>query len=148
MAHSARIPTEDAPEIGEIALFGIKLSDGERWEQDGDFVFRSTEFDVVTAGATFEEGLRRFGSELLRFAAYLVELDDLAENETEMLRAIQPRVLAILERAKAEADEGCDDESARTRRPRTSTRERRRDDHASRWRPTSNRRTSTRLSPA
>lgn len=90
MASSTSVPTEDAPEVGAIKLFGIKLSDGERWEQDGDYVFRSTEFDVIAAAPSFEEGLRRFGSELLRFAAYLVELDDPADNEIEMLRALQP----------------------------------------------------------
>jgi hypothetical protein len=148
MATPKPTPTEDAPELGAIKLFGIVLSEGERWVQDDDHVFRSTEFDVIAAAPTFKDGLHRFGSRLLEFMGYLAALEDPAENESEMLRLLQPRIVQIVERAKEQADEIGEEAPQRTRRTATATRSRQRGDHGSQWQPTSKRRTSSKLSPA
>lgn len=155
MAGSKPTPTADAPELGAIELFGITLSEGERWEQDGDHIFRSTEVDVIVAAPSFEEGLARFGASLIQFAVYLAEIEDPAENEIEMLRLLQPRVAQIAARANAILDElqGQSPESATAPESRglqagTATRRRSRGDHGRRWQPTAKRRSSSRLSLA
>jgi hypothetical protein len=153
MASSKQIPTADSPELGAIELLGVTLSDGVRWEQDGDYIFRSTEFDVIAAGSTFEEGLGLFGTSLIEFAIYLADIEDPAENEVEMLRAIQPRMTKIAARANALLDEAhaAEDTSAKPaprKRAGTATRSRRSNDHDRRWQPTAKRRNSSRLSLA
>lgn len=141
-------PTEEAPETGAIALFDITLSEGERWVQDGDYVFRSTEFDVTAAGSSFEEGLHRFGTSLINFMLYLSSLEDPAENEVEMLRLLQPRVAKIAACGKTLADELQETKPATPPRKATATRPRSRGDHASEWRTTSKRRNSRKPSLA
>jgi hypothetical protein len=132
-------PTEEAPELGVITLFGVTLSDGERWVEDGANIFRSTEFDVIAYGATFEEGLHRFGTALIDFMVYLADLADPAENERAMLRLLQRRVAQVAERGKAKVDEQACGEPARLA---TATRSRMRGDHASQWQTTAKRRDS------
>lgn len=144
-------PTEEAPELGALELAGVMLTKGEHWVEDGDFVFRSTEFDVIAGAPTFDAALREFGANVVSFVEYLAKLDDPADNEVEMVRLAVPRLAEIVSQLKAanEADEDEAECEAPSRRSlRTATRERRASHHASRWLTTPRRRNSSRLSRA
>lgn len=76
---------------------GIELSQGVWWmDESGDYVIRSTEFDVIAGGRTFDEALAAFNRNVVDFAVYLSELEERAENEEEMFHLLAPRVLRPL----------------------------------------------------
>lgn len=102
-------PTEHEPSVGYAGLVvggeDVVLSDGCWWrDSDGSYVIRSSQFDVIAGGSTFEAALGAFVRNVLDYWAYLAELDDPAENEAEMFRLLSPR-LARVAQALARADE-------------------------------------------
>lgn len=100
VARDGRTPTEAEPETGHAALrigdHKVVLSEGIRWiEPDGNHVIRSLEFDVTVGAPTFKAALSKFIDNLFDFAAYLGELEDLAENEEEMFHRLAPRLVRV-----------------------------------------------------
>jgi hypothetical protein len=72
------------------------LSAGFWWrDEHGDYVIRSSEFDVIAGGGSFQEALHKFVRGVIDFAAYLGELEDLAENEEEMFHRLAPRIAKV-----------------------------------------------------
>jgi hypothetical protein len=125
--------SEDAPGLGTVECWGVSLTEAERWVEDGEWVIRSREFDVLGAGATFEDALERFGDNIIDFAVYLAELDDLGENEEEMLHALGPRVLRLAQKIK-------EHEQVQRRKPvrvQLNLARRKRDHNVSQWQPLS-----------
>jgi len=126
---TSALPTREHPEPGVYGIFDVEIARGEYWFEDGEYVIRSTEFDVIAAGPTFAEALSNFGDNVIAFAVYLAELADPAENEVEMLGLLAPRLVRLMRSAKRA--------ESRARRRRllgvTVTLSRRRGDDASRW---------------
>jgi hypothetical protein len=88
-------PTEDAPEQGQIGWFGVVVSEVAHWVEDGDFVFRSLEFDVEAGDPELERAVSKFIDNTSDFRAYLDALDDRGENEEEMLQLLNSRFSRI-----------------------------------------------------
>lgn len=107
---SERRPTEADPQRGCAMLAPggepLLISEGEWWVEDnGDYVIRSLEFDVIAGGPTFREALAKFIHDVFEFGIYLGELEDPAENEEEMFHLLAPRALrAIREMERVESE--------------------------------------------
>lgn len=100
VARDRRAPTEAAPESGRAMLHvgdrAFVLSEAVRWmEPDGHYVIRSAEFDVIVGAPTFEAAFTKFIDGLFDFAAYLGELEDLADNEEQMFHILASRLVGV-----------------------------------------------------
>jgi hypothetical protein len=93
-------PTEANPSEGVAVVLinedAYLVSEGAWWRDEaGDYVIRSSEFDVVAGGDTFDEALGDFIREVIGYGGYLSELGSRAENEDEMLQLLTPRMFRI-----------------------------------------------------
>lgn len=78
------VPTEDAPEHGVICREGVVVSDVLHWVEDGDHVFRSTEFDVIAGDADLATAADKFVQNAEDLADFYVDARrDLTEIELE-----------------------------------------------------------------
>ena len=85
-------PTAEHPELGEISMAGVTLSDVAYW-LDGDMhVFRSTEYDVIAADEDKHEAVHTFVSNSEEYAQFLA--DETREPTVDDLRL----ALVILQR--------------------------------------------------
>lgn len=135
-------PTEDQPSSGYahfvIAGEEFLLSDGCWWiDDDGEYVIRSSEFDVIAGGESFPHALAAFITNVLDYGVYLGELDELAENEEEMFHKLGPR-LARVAQALSQMES----------RRRRQLIPRRRRERPEQWHPSSRHRGSRLPSPA
>jgi hypothetical protein len=137
-------PTERAPEYGQIGWFDVVISEVEHWVEDGDFVFRSLEFDVIAGDPDLLRAVSKFVDNASDFRDYLDGLGDRGENEDEMLRLLNSRFSRVareLERQERMRRERFISVSLRRRGGRG--------DHSRVWRPQSTQqRSSSRPSPA
>jgi hypothetical protein len=88
-----RIPTAEEPFLGDVALGGSVISEALYWVEDDQHVLRSTEFDVIADGATFDEALGRFVQNAEDFADYIADL-----GAAEITPAEADVAVALLER--------------------------------------------------
>ena len=97
--------TEGAPDPGCAVSFGILVSEGEHWVEEGVHVIRSTEFDVIAGDPDFDRALDQFVDKHEDLWGYLSGLEELTDNENETFLKLAPRFLAIhreLERREEE----------------------------------------------
>ncbi|HXQ21187.1 MAG TPA: hypothetical protein VN812_05895 [Candidatus Acidoferrales bacterium] len=99
MADAACTPdraTADLPEVGTICYAGIPAFEVEHWLEDGHYVFRSTEFELVAGDADMATAVDRFveGADDLWNA--LEEQDDLTANELELVSLLASRFRRVL----------------------------------------------------
>jgi hypothetical protein len=95
-------PTEDEREIGCITWYDVRISDVEHWVEDGDYVFRSREFDVIAGAPSLDEAVQKFVQETRHYGQYLADLEDPGENETEQFQVLAPRIIEVAERLESE----------------------------------------------
>lgn len=65
-----------------ISLEGVLISEALHWVEDGHYIFRSTEFDVIAGATTSQEAIAKFIDKAEDLATYLAELAHDAEAET------------------------------------------------------------------
>lgn len=87
--------TEAAPVCGAAFRLGVRVSDAERWLEDGMHVLRSTEFDVIAGDRDFDGALGQFIDKIEDLWFYLSGLEELTDNENETFLALAPRFLRI-----------------------------------------------------
>jgi hypothetical protein len=88
-AHATRTaplsgPTETDAEFGEVVMFGVTLTEAERWVEDGEHVVRSTEFGVVAGAPTLPDAVDRL-CETLKDLADHITAEPMAELTPEEL---------------------------------------------------------------
>jgi len=96
MANTPDRTAENLPEIGTICYANIPVFEVEHWIEDGDYVFRSTEFELVAGDADMATAVDRFveGADDLWNA--LEEQDDLTANELELVSLLASRFRRVL----------------------------------------------------
>jgi hypothetical protein len=89
-------PTPDHPEIGMIGIAGLPTFEVEHWLEDGDYIFRSTEFELVAGAADMPSAIDRFVEGADDLWSILEEQDDLTANELELVSLIASRFRRVL----------------------------------------------------
>jgi len=101
-------PSESAPEKGTISFFDTLISDVEHWQEDGDYVFRSTEFDLIAGAPDLLTAVMKFIDGAVDLAKYLIELeqaDEITEGERSTMHLLLPRVFEALSRMEQQLKE-------------------------------------------
>jgi hypothetical protein len=87
--------TEAAPERGNVAVFGLPVSNAEHWLEDGVHVLRSTEFDVIAGDPDFQRALEIFCEKAEDLWSYLSTLETISDNENEVFLQLAPRFMRM-----------------------------------------------------
>lgn len=146
--------SEDIKEIDFGAIFWreVPISDVEHWTEDGNHIFRSTEFDMLVANEDEQRAVDQFvetTEDLLNITLATLQQGEVAHTDLDVARILIPRFLKVykvLERLDLETE-------SQARRP-ISVRinlGRRRGEHSRVWRPRSRNSPANRpssLSPA
>lgn len=121
--------SEESADAGCIFVSGphrdYVLSEAVGWREDGTFVLRSTEFDVMAEDEDFEAALDVFISRLVDYSILLYELvetKDATEEEVQAFRTLSGRFLPLVRAAEGDRK--------KRRRPRS----RRRGSGSGHWR--------------
>jgi hypothetical protein len=91
-------PTADKPEIGCISLGGVPLSQVAYWVEDGEHVFRSTEYDVLAAAPDFAGAVVKFienSEDYAKFIADLFREDEASLEEAEVALTLIQRFAEV-----------------------------------------------------
>lgn len=94
------VPTEAAPEFGDVSVGGVVISSVDHWVADGLHVFRSLEFDLV---AEHEDELRAVelfidnAADLVFYLTDLIRERQATENEIETASLLLPRFMGVWE---------------------------------------------------
>jgi hypothetical protein len=102
-------PTPDHPDTGVIRIAGLPAFDVEHWVEDGAYIFRSTEFELVVGAPDMATAIDRFVEGADDLWSVLEEQDDLTANELELVSLLASRfrmVLHELERREQERRRG------------------------------------------
>jgi hypothetical protein len=89
-------PTPDHPETGMIGIAGVPTFEVEHWLEDGHYVFRSTEFELVGGAADMPSAIDRFVEGADDLWSTLEEQDDLTANELELVSLLASRFRRVL----------------------------------------------------
>jgi hypothetical protein len=89
-------PTPDHPETGMIGIAGIPTFEVEHWLEDGDYVFRSTEFELAAGATDMSAAIDRFVEGADDLWSTLEEQDDLTANELELVSLLASRFRRVL----------------------------------------------------
>lgn len=101
--------SEQSAEQGWVFVSGpdgdCKLSEARAWLEDGVYVLRSTEFDVIAEDEDFDRTIDVFVTWLLDHAALLAELVDTGkatEDEAATFAVLSARLFPLLRASEAE----------------------------------------------
>lgn len=100
-------PTEDAAELGYLSVADALLSHAVRWiGDDGEYVVRSTEFDVYGDGDSWDEAyIDFFDHARALFAMYAsLEERDMTEHESELALVLGQRIVNCLDARQDELE--------------------------------------------
>jgi hypothetical protein len=97
--------TADCPNEGAVVLAvdggdSVKFTDALHWEEDGEHIISSTEFQVSASGETFAEAFLQMVDNLLQEArslGRLIEDAEAAPNEREEALALFTRLQQLVE---------------------------------------------------
>lgn len=90
-------PTAEHPERGTIASAGVPLFPVEHWVEDGEHVFRSSEFDLIIGDADFDAAIEKFIEGADDLWGFLEEQQNLTEGEIELVSLIASRFRPLLQ---------------------------------------------------
>lgn len=100
------VPSEANPETGCITDHDVTLSAAERWQEDGFWVIRSLEFDLIGSGETVQDAVddfeRRF-YDLMQLYAELANRGDAAPHEVDRAILMVARISEVIRRHDAES---------------------------------------------
>jgi len=96
---------EDLPEVGMICYADIPAFEVEHWIEDGDYVFRSTEFELVAGDADMATAIDRFVESADDLWSALEEQDDLTANELELVSLLASRFRRVLHELEKREEE-------------------------------------------
>jgi len=83
-------------ELGSICYAGIPAFEVEHWVEDGDYIFRSTEFELTVGDADINVAVDRFVEGADDLWSVLEEQDDLTANELELVSLLASRFRQVL----------------------------------------------------
>jgi len=101
-------PTADAPDLGVIGLGGVEISQVAYWVEDGEHVFRSTEYDVIGADLDFNRAVVKFienSEDYARFIADRFKENDASIDEAEVALTLIQRFAEVYQRQRDSAQE-------------------------------------------
>lgn len=135
-----QLPTKESPEHGAICLKGVVLSEVAYWVEDGDHVFRSTEFDLIAGDPDRDAAIGKFVDYARDLVGLYTDLDIEEVTPAELEIA-----MTLVSRLNAAYQQVTDELEAERRRlvvfPRLRNREHRTTGWYRRSRPTSSSRT-------
>jgi hypothetical protein len=79
-----------------IRIAGVPAFEVEHWLEDGDYVFRSTEFELAAGAADMSGAIDRFVEGADDLWSTLEEQDDLTANELELVSLLASRFRRVL----------------------------------------------------
>lgn len=119
-----QIPTEDAPDVGTIAIAVgdrlVEISEVQHWIEDGSHVFRSTEFDCIAEAENEGDAVVAFvanAEDLFRFLDDLMDAGRATGQETRTLVKLSRRFFEAFEASEEEERHRARISLRRTRRP-------------------------------
>jgi hypothetical protein len=98
-------PTEEHPERGYIGVMDVPAFKVEHWLADGEYVFRSSEFDLIAADRDIQRAVDRFVESAEDLWSFVEEQDDPSENELELASLLGSRFRRILHQLERQEQE-------------------------------------------
>jgi hypothetical protein len=89
-------PTAEHPEQGQICYAGIPAFAVEHWIECGEYVFRSTEFELVVGDPVMSQAVDRFVEGADDLWSFLEKQEKLTENELELVSLLASRFRKVL----------------------------------------------------
>lgn len=95
------LPTSESPEEGVLTFYDVEVFPALHWVEDGDHVFRSTEFDLLAADRDQYVAIQKFiemAEDLADYHVDLMKAGRATDEEADIALQILSRINELLER--------------------------------------------------
>lgn len=96
----ADLPVSESPEEGVLTFYGVEVFPALYWVEDGDHVFRSTEFDLLAADRDQYVAIQKFiemAEDLAGYYSDLTKAGRATEAEADIALEILSRINEVLQ---------------------------------------------------